>query len=705
MVYARCARVGATLTFISNQGLMSGEGVGSVLFLTRWGKFTDSSLISPWKYIGRVRMMGPWFDGDEVYAVLAARNLEGVSPYTTQTVTEQVDAEGVPLDAPLVNPEGYTTWGTSNSVARSLVFMNDVLTGEREVVGSLYDPDMPGYYTAITSIHIAQRDAASMLNYAEHMAIGTEQPLDPIRYRKHQILRYGDPTATEAWGVFYLRTRSAIRWADGTTEERIRNGADTKIQRIAIQYSDALATPSKPVITGGSPQWVNPTIAWTLNLTYASALAEDLTKLVWKRTIGEDVDYWNQTTQAWQATAFENTRSQPSQTFPIGAFPADSTFTIEVAAKGAVGGLSEFSDAVILDTNPIPTGTIGLTPYDTVTEVAASLSPIVTVGGEPAQGQSLEGYIVEVLNGDGQRWAHADVMGLSPWTIEPPLPNNTTGWVVRARVRQSGGALSDWVSLPFDVAAVVPGAPDVSAAPAMAAVSGLPVVRLTVDLPWETDGFDYEANPITLDVDRSTDEGGTWTPIGAVTPLPGWASGITLDDEAPSHLPAWYRVRASSTTQYGGELVGPWSVSVPAYPVDDGAWLSPVGFPELAVRVDLVTADEGRIVSGQSGAAVIGAPHQVVSGVKAVTGDGGYVARTDTPEDEAALTTLLAGGHLLTLSMTPERDSWNDTHAVPRRWFRVVGEIGVARVVQGPWTMRLVSWTATPQAAPATIGG
>ena len=701
---ALVSRVGSTITYKTGS-LTVTDGILVARFLTRWGVFTEADLESGWVLIGRVRMLGPWFDGDEVWNVVVARHADPVPP-AVYTITSSVDAAGIALDAPLVLPEGWYSNAASGGgyqYIRSVGLATDQLTGERDYAQQL-SWTMPGGWTNLTSLHIGQRDAAYLLDYAAHAGIGVESPLAERRWRKQDVLT-GDPASgSGTWDRLYVKTRSVIRWSDGEDETRVRDGADTVIQRIGIQFSDALPSPGKPVIRGGA-QWVDPAAAWSLDVDYQSDLAGGVSALVWRRVDESSVvSYWNQATQLWQAGVYENVRATPSQSWPPGSMTADVTYTLSVAARGTVGGLSVYSDPVTVDTHPKPAATIDVAP--SAGGVVSSLTPTVTPGGTPASGQTLTGYQVEVLTSTGTQWAYADLAGsLSPWIVTPPLPNNTTGWAARIRVEQTGGALSDWVTAGFDVAAVTPGAPTVTVSAAEHDVSGLPVARLTVDLPWETDGFDYASNVIAVDVDRSVDDGVTWERVGSVSPTPGWATGIVIDDDAPSHLTATYRARASATTTYGGVLDGAWGYA-PGYVGPSGeTWLYPLGFPELAVRVDLVSADDGQVTSNRTGVHVIGAPHQVVTGVAAVAAAGGYVARTDTPDDEAALVGLLSAGHLLSLSMSEEKDLSGWRHQVPRRWFRTVGDIAAARVAQGPWTARLVSWQAVPQQAPTSTVG
>lgn len=693
-------RIGNTITV----GVYN-SGVTACLFLTRWGRtFTESSLMPQWSFMGRVKMVGPWF-GDDSYAVLAATLS---SPQAAMVVTESADVEGIPLDAPLMRPIGlgHLPSGLPHSVPLSLRMLTDMVTGERLNVSHNY-VDVPGEtYSCVSSVHIAQRDSAWLLDWHPNYAL---IPAPDYVYKKSENVPSSDIPGTDPEVGFVttrLRTRSVINWADGTTEERMREGADTKIQRISIQFFDTPATPNIPVIQGETALWIDPSQPVTVTLDYSADLAGAQTALVWKRVLNNVTEYWNQTTQTWQPTPFENIRANHDQTFPAAAFPVNSTSILQVAAKGTVGGLSGYSDPVTVDTNPAPTAAIAVEPYDAGSGAVTALNPVITASGVPAAGQTLTGFHVEVLDSTGALFANETVdAGVGPWQLVTPLPNGTTGWTARVRVQQTGGGTSEWVSSTFDVAAAVPGVPSVAAAATVHETSSLPMVSLTVDLPWETDGFDYGANPVTLETERSLDEGESWTPAGVVTPVPGWASGITIDDEAPAHLPALYRVRASAVTAYGGSLVGGWGYSVApvAAETDGRPWLAPLGFPELAVPVDLVSEADGRVMSGQKGTVVLGASHQVVTGVASVLGEGGYVARTDTPDDETGLVSLLSAGHLLSLTMCPEKDSRGDTHDLPRRWFRVVGDIGVARVTQGPRTARLVSWTVAPQPAPTLV--
>ena len=696
------SRTGGTLTILADPSDIP-VGALTVVFPTRWGVFTDAALKPGWELIGRTRLLGPWFDGDEVQLVVAARYFTGPAVAGDLVVTELVDAEGVPPDAPYGQPYGfrYRSEDPSADQLNSVEFLTDVLTGEYEEIAK-HAPTLAGNTASRTVVSVAQRDAVVLRRAAWDDHLDDDQ-----KYRKIQAIGFGEEaTLVPPMGHVDVYTRSVINWAEGDVEVRSRVGGDSVFQRLTVAVSDALPTPAKPVIAGETPAWVDPAAAWQADVTYSGGLAGDLTVLVWQRTVGAVVDYWNQSTQLWQPSLHENPRSDPWQGFPAGAFPADEQYELRVATKGTIGGLSVYSDPVVVDTHPAPTATVTLTPYDPVLEVTSSLSPLVTVDGTPAVGQELLSWEAEVLTDTGARWAVLSSDSMAAQFVTPALPNNVTGWSVRGRVRQSGGATSEWVTVPFDVAAVTPGVPDVTVAMAENAVSGLPVARLTVDLPWETDGFNYTDNVITLTVERSVDEGVSWQPVGSVSPTPGWASGITLDDDAPSHLYATYRVRASATTQYGGVLESGWGVAAGfAGPVVT-PWLSPLGFPELAVPVVLVSATDEQITSGQAGTPILGVPYQVVSGVASVYAGGGFVARTDTPDDEAALVALLSGGHLLTMSMCEEKDSSGDWHAVPRRWFRVVGDISTARVVQGPYTLRLVSWTAVPQPAPAsTVSG
>lgn len=671
-----------------------------VVFATRYGaQFTDDKINAPWLILERFRAYAPEFADEEIwYVAVVRKGAAGTAPPGGyDIITEHRDVIGVPTTAPWLVRElrnNRTIQGglDPDDPAASVYFAQDRVDGYRTDTPFLPWTPPGGYPWGQADLtHVTKQDASWI------RISGYESGY----YKSRRTGWHSNLTGARVPDD--LVTKQTLTWSDGQATERVTLGADTVLQRMIVGISGAPATPGKPLIVmPESPAWVDVAQAATIPWTAYMGLAGTQAAYELRDTAGT-TRYWNQATIAWQAgaPATSNVRTVPNAVLPVGALAQDTPLLLSVRLKGTAGTWSDWSDNVVVDTSAPPTATLVITPYDPGTDITTSLTPEVGVEALPSGTATLSGWEARVFDVNDVQVAGGAFQQMGAWTVDPSLINGVD-YVVWARAVQVGGARSEWATAPLKVRAVVPGAPTVTLQAATHPTSGVPGVTAQLSFPVVVGGFDYATLPIEIVSERSSDAGATWVVIGRNTPLTGYTE-VEITDWAPLPGVVSYRFHAVAHTAGDGVLIGA-STTATITSAQVGEWLVPYDRPELGVPVELVELDAFSEDSRMGAAATIGAHYQSITGGTATAASLGCTVRTATPAQEQALRQVLAGRHLLTLTVPPERDADLNLHIQPRVWLRVVGTVSTARVTQHPWTMRLVSFDAEEQPAPYESG-
>ena len=226
----------------------------------------------------------------------------------------------------------------------------------------------------------------------------------------------------------------------------------------------ATAAPLRPTITSpvdgtqldmqGQPH--------TLTWTYAPGTAGAQTGVQIIRQVA-GVDLWlNLDTGAWGTTPYTNPWSAQSATIPAGGWAHGTLGSLTVATVGQSGTLSRRSLPVWVASVPAPTA--GVTVVGFSGGRVADMTPTVVVTGTPGHpNAAITAWQAELVSAaTGTLLAAGSGVALGEWNPQYQATNSES-LLMRARVKQSGGEWSPWVSRTVVVDVTTPGPPTVTA--------------------------------------------------------------------------------------------------------------------------------------------------------------------------------------------------------------------------------------------------
>jgi hypothetical protein len=234
-----------------------------------------------------------------------------------------------------------------------------------------------------------------------------------------------------------------------------------------------------------------------------------------RRKIGVDpYEYWNATTEAWQAGIVWNTTGSSEHQFPSGSWDNGETYSWSVATKDASGAEGSFASDWVVDSMATPP-TINVTaPSGSITTTTA---PTVTWTYSDTEGDLQETYRVRVFNED----QYTDG-GFDPDSSEAAYDSGTVGsagvnhvldedlpnsinYRAYVRVTEVGGSYSDWDYVAFSINVVPPDPPLVQT------FSDPENGRILIVVTGQHETGDYPE--VFYTIERSADDGATWTAV------------------------------------------------------------------------------------------------------------------------------------------------------------------------------------------------
>lgn len=334
----------------------------------------------------------------------------------------------------------------------------------------------------------------------------------------------------------------------------------------------------------------------------------------------------------------------------------------------------------------------------------ANVTGSIPLGFETATGRPGSVYIDRIALVEGTEpgdWVYSEPEAGTPTVDSGVLLGQPGEWTVpyedaltthqqyqfHAKVRQSGGQWSPWVTLNVEPNVDTPDAPTISVTPTTHETSGLPGLAVTVVMPAWT------GMPMTARVQRLID--GAWVDVGTAALNPG-GSTVMTDYTCPSDAPTEFRVRAETTDLDGAPLNGPWSASATgSMPATAAEWVFDPAHPETAIHVPLRDSDTPGWDSGSTGVRVIDRPDAVIVTGTASLDHGSTVAICTSLAQRAALEALLKSGQLLLARLWVEGGK-----PAQDRWLRVVGNPSRAQLGHVDHEGRLLTFAWEQQPPP-----
>jgi hypothetical protein len=365
-----------------------------------------------------------------------------------------------------------------------------------------------------------------------------------------------DPVTDDIYLAFHDVTDGDIRWSKFTRATLTWSAWAVAVGRTASIQDGQVSLPRHPkantipmlysIITGTTPAFVytlytqllatlvrtpptptllSPVSGAKLNLALGGTFTWQYNPIapgdiesgyVFKRVQGVTTDYWNATTQAFQAGTVTNTTdpNNPSQvTFPAAKWTNGLTYTWAVQVVSSGGSSSAFTSArtVLSAASPV----VAVTAPNNV--VYDESTPLVEWTYTSLDAQ--RDYEVRIVP-EGPGISPTDPLG-AVWTsgvvsssvarsvrIEQPLTNNTT---YRAYVKATSvtAIASDWMYSSFSIFVTPPSGPLVEVVDEIDYVSGVPRVRLDLtgqssflssDQDGSATGWESDVNATLADV-------------------------------------------------------------------------------------------------------------------------------------------------------------------------------------------------------------
>ncbi len=258
-------------------------------------------------------------------------------------------------------------------------------------------------------------------------------------------------------------------------------------------------------------------------------------------------DYWNASTQAFQASEVFNGGSAATVTFPAAKWTNGTTYNWSVSTRDPAGATGPYAGDFTVVANSAPTVTV-TAPTGTVTTTS---KPVVTWTYADAQGDPQENYQVRVFTaaqygaagfdpGTSAAFLDSGVMlsaSTRSYTPTTGLDNSTT-YRAYVRVGQTGSLFSSWQFSQFSLSLTVPNTPTLLASDEPAAAR----VRLTATATY---GGAYTRTNTSLVIEFRDTATASWTTVRGAGALAADTNGqaTVFDYEAPPGLTRSYRAR------------------------------------------------------------------------------------------------------------------------------------------------------------------